>query len=119
MTLAIDQTEEGRDLLSSVALLRDLPECGLVRGQVGTIVEPLDEATALVEFSNDEGRAYAIVPCPREALLILRTAPSPRDRQPANRAPGNAPSEATREKCNCQIGKSAPVLPPESETHPN
>ena len=34
-----------------------------------------DEATALVEFSDDEGCAYAIVPCPREALLILRTAP--------------------------------------------
>jgi hypothetical protein len=75
VTSAIDRTGEGCDLLSSVALLCDLPECGLVRGQVGTIVEPLDEATALVEFSDDEGRAYAIVPCPREALLILCTAP--------------------------------------------
>jgi Domain of unknown function (DUF4926) len=72
MTSATDQTGQGRDLLSAVALLRDLPERGLVRGQVGTIVEPLDEASALVEFSDDEGRAYAIVPCPREALLILR-----------------------------------------------
>jgi Domain of unknown function (DUF4926) len=75
MTSATDQTDGRRDLLSAVALLSDLPERGLVRGQVGTIVEPLDEATALVEFSDDEGRAYAIVPCPREALLILRTAP--------------------------------------------
>ncbi len=75
MTLAIDRTGEGRELLSSVALLRDLPERGLVRGQVGTIVEPLDNSTALVEFSDDEGCAYAIVPCPREALPILRTAP--------------------------------------------
>jgi Domain of unknown function (DUF4926) len=75
VTSAIDRTGEGCDLLSSVALLCDLTECGLVRGQVGTIVEPLDEATALVEFSDDEGRAYAIVPCPREALLILCTAP--------------------------------------------
>ena len=64
-----------RDLLSAVALLRDLPERRLVRGQVGTIVEPLDEVTVLVEFSDDAGQAYAIVPCPREALLILRTAP--------------------------------------------
>ncbi len=75
MTSATHQTDEGRDLLSAVALLRGLPQRGLVRGQVGTIVELLDEATALVEFSDDEGRAYAIVPCPREALLILRTAP--------------------------------------------
>jgi len=48
--------------LAAVALLRDLPEHGLLRGQVGTIVEPLDGATALVEFSDDSGRAYAIVP---------------------------------------------------------
>ncbi len=75
MTAVTAQTEGGRDLLAAVALLSDLPERGLVRGQVGTIVEPLDEATALVEFSDNEGRAYAIVPCPREALLVLRTAP--------------------------------------------
>ncbi len=75
MTAVTAQTEEGRDLLGAVALLSDLPERGLVRGQVGTIVEPLNEATALVEFSDNEGRAYAIVPCPREALLVLRTAP--------------------------------------------
>jgi len=48
-------------LLSPVALLRDLPEQGLVRGQVGTIVERLDETTSLVEFSDDRRRAYAIV----------------------------------------------------------
>jgi hypothetical protein len=75
MTAVTAETEEARDLLNAVALLNDLPEHGLVRGQVGTIVEPLDEATALVEFSDNEGRAYAIVPCPREALLVLRTAP--------------------------------------------
>ena len=48
---------KGGALLASVALLRDLPERALVRGQVGTIVEELDEATALVEFSDDQGRA--------------------------------------------------------------
>ena len=75
MTAVTAETEEARDLLNAVALLNDLPEHGLVRGQVGTIVEPLDEASALVEFSDDEGRAYAIVSCPCEALLVLRTAP--------------------------------------------
>ena len=62
-------------LLSLVALLRDMPERGLVRGQVGTIAETLAETTALVEFSDDHGRAYAIAPCARDALLPLRTAP--------------------------------------------
>ncbi len=75
MTSSTHRTDEGRNLLCAVALLGDLPERGLLRGQAGTIVEALDEATALVEFSDDEGRAYAIVPCPRDALLILRTAP--------------------------------------------
>jgi hypothetical protein len=52
------QTKEGDNaaLMSAVALLRDLPEYRLVRGQVGAIVEPLDETTALVEFSDDDGR---------------------------------------------------------------
>ncbi len=48
-----------------------LPARGPVRGKVGTIVETLDEATSLVEFSDDDGRAYAIAPCQREALLVL------------------------------------------------
>ena len=67
-----DETAAG---LSAVALLRDLPEQGLVRGQVGTIVEALDQRTSLVEFSDDRGQAYAIVPCPQDALLVLRTVP--------------------------------------------
>ncbi len=75
MTVETEPGDPGRDFLAAVALLRDLPQHGLVRGQVGTVVEPLDEAAALVEFSDDEGQAYAIVPCPRDALLVLRTAP--------------------------------------------
>ena len=45
------------EVLSAVALLSDLSKYGLVRGQVGKTVEALDEATALVEFSDDSGRA--------------------------------------------------------------
>jgi hypothetical protein len=56
-----------------VALLADLPAQGLARGQVGTVVEPLDDNTVLVEFT--EGRAYAIAPCPRSELLVLHYVP--------------------------------------------
>ncbi len=63
------------ELLATVALLSDLPEKGLARGQVGTIVERLDERMALVEFSDVEGRACALVACARDALLTLRPAP--------------------------------------------
>jgi hypothetical protein len=65
----------GWKILETVALLADLPAAGLARGQVGTVVDLPDEATALVEFSGDDGRAYAIVPCPRADLLVLHYVP--------------------------------------------
>jgi hypothetical protein len=61
-------------LLDVVALLADHPG-GLARGQVGTVVETLDEKTVLVEFSDDEGHAYAVAPCPNSELLVLHYAP--------------------------------------------
>jgi membrane protein implicated in regulation of membrane protease activity len=62
-------------LLAPVALLRDIAEPRFQRGQVGTIAESLDESTVLVEFRDDAWRAYAVIPCIREILLPLRTAP--------------------------------------------
>jgi len=62
-------------LLDVVALLKDLPTQGLGRGQVGTIVEQLDEQTLLVELSDNRGRAYAIAPCSRTDLLVLHYMP--------------------------------------------
>jgi hypothetical protein len=62
-------------LLDVVALLNDVPARGLARGQVGTVVENLDESTALVEFSDDDGRAYAIAPLPLAELLVLHYEP--------------------------------------------
>jgi hypothetical protein len=47
------------DTLTTVALLRDIPEAGLVRGQVGTLVESLAPDVFEVEFSDDSGRTYA------------------------------------------------------------
>jgi hypothetical protein len=64
-------TVEPPALLDVVALLRDQPSHGLTRGQVGTVVEQLDERTSLVEFSDDRGQAYALVPCPSRILLVL------------------------------------------------
>ena len=61
--------------LDVVALLADRPQDKLARGQVGTVVEPLDNNTALVEFSDDQGRAYAIVPCALSELIVLRYVP--------------------------------------------
>ena len=64
------------ELLDVVALLDDVPEAKLPRGQVGTIVELLGGGTVLVEFSDDEGRAYAVVPVPDDRLLPLHYEPA-------------------------------------------
>jgi hypothetical protein len=58
-----------------VALLTPLSDEALARGQVGTVVELLDGETVLVEFSDDDGRGYAIAPCRRSELLVLRYVP--------------------------------------------
>ena len=62
-------------LLDVVALLTDLPAHRVTRGQVGTVVEQLDDRTLLVEFSDDQGRAYAVAPCPWEDTLVLHYVP--------------------------------------------
>jgi Domain of unknown function (DUF4926) len=62
-------------LLDVVALLSDLPAERLSRGQVGTVVECLDERTMLVEFSGEDGRAYAVAPCLSSELLVLHYVP--------------------------------------------
>ena len=62
-------------LLDVVALLTELPARRLARGQVGTVVEKIDDETLLVEFSDDHGRAYAIAPCRRIDLLPLHYVP--------------------------------------------
>jgi hypothetical protein len=63
------------NVLDVVALLVDMPEHGLVRGQVGTVVERLDEGALEVEFSDDEGRTYAELALPADALLVLHHRP--------------------------------------------
>jgi hypothetical protein len=62
-------------LLDVVALLTDLRADRLSRGQVGTIVEQLDDQMFLVEFSDSQGRAYAVAPCQRTELLVLHYVP--------------------------------------------
>ena len=69
------ENRETPSVLDVVALLADIPAAGLARGQVGTVVEQVDDASAIVEFSDDHGRAYAIATCSRAGLLVLRYVP--------------------------------------------
>ncbi len=59
------------ELLSEVAVLMDIPEKGLVRGQVGTVVQLLAPSVAEVEFCDDQGRAYAMAALRAEELIRL------------------------------------------------
>jgi hypothetical protein len=61
-------------LLALVALAEDLPDERLTRGQIGTVVEHLErdgERALLVEFSDEQGRTYAMVPLRPDQLLVL------------------------------------------------
>ena len=55
-----------------VALLEDLPSRSLQRGQVGTVVETLSPGVFEVEFSDNEGRAYASCVLRSSQLKVLR-----------------------------------------------
>ena len=62
-------------LLDVVALTDDLLREGLVRGQVGTVVEELSPGVFEVEFSDDRGKTYAMLPLKAEQLIVLHTSP--------------------------------------------
>jgi hypothetical protein len=62
-------------LLQTVALLEDVPAHGLTRGQVGAVVENLAPDVYEVEFSDDNGRTYAMLALRANQLMALRFAP--------------------------------------------
>jgi hypothetical protein len=67
-------------LLDVVALTEDMPEHGLSRGQVGTVVEELADPEGtpafLVEFSDDDGQTYAMLPLKTHQLIVLHFEPA-------------------------------------------
>jgi hypothetical protein len=61
-------------LLAHVALVADLPEKGLTRGQLGTVVEKLGadpDGAFLVEFSSEEGQSYAFAELRPDQGIVL------------------------------------------------
>ena len=62
------------DMLAVVALLEDVPEKGLLRGQVGTVVVGL--APGVFEFSDDSGQTYASLALRSDQLMRLHHEPS-------------------------------------------
>ena len=58
-------------LLDAVALAEDVPEYGLNRGEVGTVVEMLAPRVYEVEFCDDKGRTYAELALRSDQLVAL------------------------------------------------
>jgi hypothetical protein len=59
-------------LLDVVALTVDLPEHGLHRGQVGTIVEILADGRAFeVEFADEDGRTWETLGIEPDKMMRL------------------------------------------------
>lgn len=62
-------------LLDVVALLEDMPEHELPRGQVGTVVEVLAPDVFEVEFSDTNGQSYAMFAVKADQLIRLNYRP--------------------------------------------
>ncbi len=62
-------------LLDVVALTVDRSDHGLLRGQVGTVVEVLAPGVFEIEFSDDRGRTYAQLALRGEQLMVLHYRP--------------------------------------------
>lgn len=58
-------------LYDVVALLDDLPEHNLKRGQVGTLVEEWEPGVFEVEFADPNGVTYAMVALRADQLMVL------------------------------------------------
>lgn len=64
------------NLYDMVALLEDLPEQNLKRGQVGTIIEEWEAGVYEVEFATTNGVSYAHVALKAAQLMTLYWHPS-------------------------------------------
>ncbi len=68
--------EKGFQLYDAVTLTEDLRPHGLVRGQVGTIVEQYSLEASEVEFVDNSGHTYALITLHRRQLLVLQYEPA-------------------------------------------
>ncbi len=58
-------------LLDVVALMEERQDLGLLRGQVGTVVEVYEPGVFEVEFNDLQGRPYALETLHSHELMVL------------------------------------------------
>ena len=55
--------------LESVVINKDIPEYGIIRGDIGVIVHVYENASVMeVEFVSGEGRTVGVITLPKEDL---------------------------------------------------
>ena len=64
-------TDAPLKLFDVVALTVDLPVHRLQRGQVGTVVDVYKDGAVEVEFSGNDGVAYAMLALQSDQLMVL------------------------------------------------
>jgi hypothetical protein len=63
-------------VLDVVALTEDIPDGGVLRGQVGTLVESLGPDVFEVEFVDNDGQTDAMPTLTSSQLLVLHYQPA-------------------------------------------
>lgn len=63
--------DETINSLNVVALLNELPQQNLLRGQIGTVIEKYTETDFEVEFSDNGGKTIAMVLLNTENIMLL------------------------------------------------
>lgn len=68
--------KDSPQLLDVVVLTENIPDHALRRGQVGTVVELLNNDMFEVEFSDNDGQTYAELALRENQLIVLHYEPA-------------------------------------------
>jgi hypothetical protein len=63
--------DETIKLLDVVALLKEVPEKKLLRGQIGTVIECYTNTEFEVEFSDNKGRTISMLTLSTDEIMLL------------------------------------------------
>lgn len=57
--------------LDVVAILEDLPELGISRGDIATVLEEVSEKIFLLEISDRNGKTISMIELPQKSIMKL------------------------------------------------
>jgi hypothetical protein len=63
--------DETIKLLDIMALLKEVPEKKLLRGQIGTVIECYTNTEFEVEFSDNKGRTISMLTLSTDEIMLL------------------------------------------------